>query len=132
MPRVYATTQDLTAELGYTPDNADQLLERASLLVDRLLIGARYATDDQGEPTDTDVADALERATVAQAAAWAEGHGSTFGGGGYDRATIGSVTLSNYAGSSSSQLEVDGVQVTPGTLSVLRVAGLLPVYPVLR
>lgn len=133
MARVYATSSDLAAYLGYTPSNADQLLGRASLVIDGLLIGAWYDTDTDDLPTEPEVAEALEDATVAQAAAWAEGHGSVYGGGGYDQVQIGSVQLARFKGGGSANTavtQVDGVQVAPAAVTALRVTGLLPVYPI--
>lgn len=70
MARVYATPEDWTASpygAGAAPEDAEARLARASLDVDRVLIGAVYATDSAGLPTSSVVAEALRDATIAQA-----------------------------------------------------------------
>jgi hypothetical protein len=54
------------------PVDADRLLSRASREIDKALLRAVYAVDDDGLPTDVDVAVALRDATCAQAAWWLE------------------------------------------------------------
>lgn len=58
----YATVQELTTALGYAPDNAQQLLDRATRDIDRLLLCARY------DAADVDVVAALKTATLEQVA----------------------------------------------------------------
>lgn len=71
MARVYATADDLAGWLGdYPPVNAVVLLTRASVDIDNVLVGAWYAVDDNGLPTDVNVADALKRAVCAQVESW--------------------------------------------------------------
>lgn len=66
---VYASEAELLAHLDGdpAPAHADRLLELASGLVDEMLVGAIYATDSGGLPTDSRVAGALKRATLLQA-----------------------------------------------------------------
>jgi len=59
----YATVEQLTAYLGRTPVNAQQLLDRASRDVDRALLCAIY------DPTDPAVVEVLKNATLEQVAA---------------------------------------------------------------
>lgn len=54
--------------LGYLPDNADQLLYRASRDVDRAVQTATYEVDDDDLPTDPVVLQALKEATIEQVA----------------------------------------------------------------
>jgi hypothetical protein len=61
--RVYALSTD--AWPTDPPANADLLLRTASRVVDELLIGRVYDVDSDGLPTDTDVAQALQDATVS-------------------------------------------------------------------
>jgi hypothetical protein len=58
----YATAGELAAFLGYTPEGADRLLDRASRDVDRALLCAVY------DATDTAVTGALKAATLEQVA----------------------------------------------------------------
>lgn len=69
---IYATSDDLEAwTQGDAPDNADQLLRRASSIITRAIQGAIYVTDDlTGLPTDVDQLAALSDAACAQAALW--------------------------------------------------------------
>lgn len=68
---VHATPAQLATWLGTdAPANAASLLRSASLLVDRALIGAVYATDSTGKATDAAVLTALADATCAQADTW--------------------------------------------------------------
>ncbi|MCW2639526.1 MAG: hypothetical protein JWP76_1832 [Dactylosporangium sp.] len=64
----YATVQDLTDELGFTPGNGQILLDRASRDVDRAINSAIYATDSTGQPTDPTITKALKEATLEQVA----------------------------------------------------------------
>jgi hypothetical protein len=69
---VHATAADLAAWTGEAaPAGADRLLRSASLLVDRELLTAVYATDADGRAVDLRVLVALRDATCAQAATWA-------------------------------------------------------------
>ncbi|MEE2041278.1 hypothetical protein Q8791_29040 [Nocardiopsis sp. CT-R113] len=100
--RRYATVEDLGAFLGpaaVVPEDAEQLLDQASEVVDELLLSARYAVDAAGMPTDPDVAEALARATCAQAVyiddsgdrtgAGSQWSSASLGGASYVRATGG-------------------------------------------
>lgn len=125
---VYATTGDLAEYLDTeAPANADRLLARASRVVDSLLIGARYATDEQDQPTDPTVVDALLDATVIQAAYWHHNGEPDQGSARYSSVSIGSVRLQG--GGAAAAGSVDGVEVAPGVVTVLQVPGLLPVSP---
>lgn len=62
----YATSTDLNDTLGYTPDNATVLLDRASRQIDRAIQCAVYDVDDNGDPTDATITAALLAATVEQ------------------------------------------------------------------
>ena len=69
MAPVYATPAELATWLGLAepPAGAVTALRDASLDVDRLLIGAVYATDADGKPTGERIAGILRDATCAQA-----------------------------------------------------------------
>lgn len=68
MAPVYATPADLAEWLGLPepPAGAARALRDASLDVDALLVGAVYAVDGDGAPTDERVADILMQATLHQ------------------------------------------------------------------
>lgn len=69
----YATVAELEAWLGQTPPaDAERLLDRASGLVDRATVAAVYKVDDQGAPTNPDMAATLRDATCAQVEYWIE------------------------------------------------------------
>jgi hypothetical protein len=72
---VYATTEQLETFLGYgeedtLPAKAGRWLVLASTLVRAATVTAVYDVDEDGAPTDTDVADAFANATCAQVSAW--------------------------------------------------------------
>lgn len=125
----YATLSDLTAWLGATPDdtaNATRLLTVASRRMDSVLIGAVYDVDDDGLPTDTDVAAVLRDAVCAQVEWWDE-TGDTSGtgaGGEWSSVSIGKVSLGAGNGVAGTPT---GRRYAPEALEILRVAGLLPV-----
>lgn len=127
----YATAAELVAYLGDEdpPANAATLLDRASVDVDSVLIGAWYAVDDDGLPTDAAVIEALSRATCAQVHYWMES-GNTSGvdtAGGWRDVSIGNVRLSRVAGGSGT--EGAGGEFAPAAAKILRLAGLLPIAP---
>lgn len=72
--RVYATPKDYGKYAEDEWDGEDELLEKrlrsASIEVESLTRLARYDTDDDGYPTDSDTADAFAEATVAIAEYW--------------------------------------------------------------
>lgn len=94
--RVYATTTDLANYLQAAPPlDAARLLADASRMLDaRVLAYCWYDVDDEGAPTDTDVAKAIGRAVCAQVAWWGEvGDSVGAAGVGYGNVAIGSVNL---------------------------------------
>lgn len=120
--RQYATTAEYAASPLTDGTTTDRALVAASLDVDTLLTTAVYATDANGLPTDTDVADAIRDATIAQAQyAAGLGDNANVGAGRITQAQIGSVSF---------QRRGSGGQDTPGRYSpqavqILRQAGLL-------
>lgn len=67
----YATLEDLQKYLGDDPGaGAQRQLERASDLVDAVLVGAIYDTDTSGDPTDAAVIASLRSAVCAQVEYW--------------------------------------------------------------
>lgn len=100
MPRVYATAADYETYTGETPPaDIDRLLQAASLMLDtRVLAYCRYDVDDQGAPSDSDVAAAVGRAVCAQVFWWGEvGDSTGAAGAGWASVSIGSVNLGGKA-----------------------------------
>lgn len=92
----YATTTDLANYLRAAPplDAAGLLADATTMLDTRVLAYCRYDVDDDGMPSDPDVAKAIARAVCAQVAWWDEVGDSTGAAGvGYGSVAIGSVNL---------------------------------------
>lgn len=125
MPRVYATTAQ--AWPTDPPANADLILRVASRVVDHLLVGRVYDVDTDSLPTDTDVAQALQDATVTIAHEMVD-QGTLDSGGAteWQSVSIGSVSLSGPIGSSN--LTVGGVPVPPTALIYLSDVGVRRVW----
>ena len=133
MAPVYATPADLAAWLGLQepPAGAVRALRDASLDVDVILVGAVYAVNDEGAPTDPKVADILMQATLYQAV-----HGSPELSGGQQ------------AAAGLKQVKIDGITYTRATdpvtgriiedpyseraVNLLWVEGLIPNHPMVR
>ncbi|MBE4783910.1 MULTISPECIES: hypothetical protein [Streptomyces] len=102
--RVYATTTQLANYLQAAPPlDAARLLLEASRLLDRdFLIPAVYDVDDDGLPTDAEVAAAFAEAVCAQVEFWEEVGPETDISGPLEGVTIGSVSLQYGAGDNRS------------------------------
>ncbi|MFF4738783.1 hypothetical protein ACFY2W_23300 [Streptomyces sp. NPDC001262] len=125
--RIYASPEQLTAWLGPgrpAPADAERLLVRASEDIDSALLTAIYAVDDDGDPLDPHIAQALADATCAQVE-WqlATGDDGTGAGGVWDSVSIGPVSLS---GRASRTTGASGVELAPRADRALRRAGLEP------
>ncbi|MFD3911203.1 hypothetical protein [Streptomyces sp. NPDC058603] len=125
MGRVYATPEQLATYTGTpTPEGVERLLARASEDVDAALLTAVYSVDDDGDPTDPAVADALAAAVCAQVEyQTAMGDDGTGAAGAWDSVSIGPVALS---GRTSGPPSASGVDLAPRAHRALRTAGLLP------
>jgi hypothetical protein len=123
--RVYATTGQLADYTGEDPPaDARKLLRRASRKVDQLLITAHYAVDEDGMPTDADVAAAMAEATCAQVEWWGE-TGDTAGTGAVAAlagSQIGTVKLAG--GNSAAGGGSGSIEYAPDAVAALRLAGL--------
>lgn len=101
----YATVRDYAAFLEEDPDSytapprLDADLESASQLVRRCTKTAVYQTDEDGIPTEPQVAEAFTAATCAQAEWFQEIGDNTGVGGFYNSMSIGSVALAGARGS---------------------------------
>lgn len=122
---IYAAPEDMPGR----PDNAEDVLLLASRLVYEATVTAFYRTTTDGMPADPAVRDLLRRATIAQAAHWADlDIDPTQGAAGVTskrQATsksIGSASVSYQAGSTSEQDQVAALT----TLCPIAVAILAP------
>lgn len=120
----YATSAEYAASPygGTAPSDIDNRLARASLDVDRMLIGRVYDTDPDTElPTDEKVAAALREATIAQAthvAAQESGASAAVAAIGF---ASGSIT---YAGDGAPGRPGTDDRDAPDALNILQLAGL--------
>ncbi|MFF3029144.1 hypothetical protein [Microbacterium sp. NPDC057944] len=130
--RVYAVLADYNevAEEEWTADDADTLHKRlraASVEVEKLTRRSRYATDEDGFPTDPDISDAFTEATCAIAEYWAITDDPT-GADTVDGAVkIGSVSLGTTSSSTENLSAIEKLQRRIGSraLDILTNAGLI-------
>ncbi|WP_406334353.1 hypothetical protein OG814_11820 [Streptomyces zaomyceticus] len=125
MGRVYATPEQLTEWTGRpAPADADRILARASEDIDDALLTALYDVDDNGMPTDPDVAQALTDATCAQVEyQQATGDDGTGAASRWDSVSIGPVSLSGRRQGAGTPGEAD---LADRARRALARAGLLP------
>lgn len=122
---VYATAADYAAYTGKpAPAGIDTVLARASERIDELLMTAVYDVDETTDlPTNPTDADAIMRATCAQAA-WSLAVGDQYGvAAAFSDVKIGSVSVKRAGGGGSGP-----ARHAPDAASILRTAGLLPGY----
>jgi len=127
---VYATPEELATWLGLDepPAGAVTALRDASLDVDRLLIGAVYATGADGRPTEQHVIDTLRDATCAQAAFKPKGSNVPAPEGGRPTSAKVDKVSTNFATNPVTG-EVIKEPYSQQALSLLRIAGLIPAHP---
>jgi hypothetical protein len=129
----YATVEELDAALGYTPNGAQRLLDRASRDIRRATKCAVYEVDDDDVPTDPVVLAAMKAACLEQVAYQLE-VGNTSGirhnmqPGVPSGTSAGSVDLSRgqSVGGNTERLPRIGEQVW----SILQAAQLVPQGPI--
>ncbi|WP_424861393.1 hypothetical protein [Streptomyces sp. MMS24-I29] len=121
----YATPEALATWLGSpAPADAERLIARAGEDIDSALLTAIYSVDDDGDPTDPEIAAALNSATCAQVEYWlAAGDDGTGAGGKWDSVSVGPVSLSGRAASTAG---ASGVELAPRAARALLRAGLTP------
>ena len=115
----YGTDEELEAYSA-----PDQLLAKASRLIDSVLVGATYSIGEDGLATDSKIKEAIKRATLAQAAFWKSGSGSQYGPSQYKDVSIGSVRLSGAQNGVTKKSDV-----APQAIYELTNVGLLPIRP---
>ena len=99
---MYATTTQLANALHEAPPlNSVQLLTDASRALDDALKTAVYDTDDDGMPTNADVAAAFAEAVCAIVEWWGETGDPVGADGGWDSVSAGPVSLSRGSGSTA-------------------------------
>lgn len=126
-PTAYATTADLARWLGDAPPaQSPRMLADASRVVDSVLVGARYAVDDEGLPTGDLVRAALRDATCAQVAAQGDPDGADDDDDRWTSVSIGSVSLTDNRARPAAP---DPTEPAREAIEVLRVAGLVPIRP---
>lgn len=125
--RVYATTTQLAEYLQTAPPlDAAQLLAAASKMLDALvLFTCCYDVDDDGMPTDEELAAAIGRAVCAQVAWWGEvGDSSGAAGVGWGSVAIGSVNLGGKTATSADGSDSAARQIAPQAWDELRAPDL--------
>jgi len=124
--RVYATSSDYVTYTGDEPPaKIDALLRRASAQVESHIRLAVYDVDDEGYPTDVDVADALRDATCAYAAYWNDTGDITGAEAVAGPVKIGSVQLGGTATGGASSRNVADTRRSDEAITILRNAGLI-------
>ncbi|MEU0236776.1 hypothetical protein ABZ234_03730 [Nocardiopsis sp. NPDC006198] len=131
MAPVYATPAELAEWLGLSepPAGATVALRDASLAIDGLLIGAVYATDADGKPTEQKVIDALRDAVCAQASFKPKGSNTPADPGGKLSAVKVDKVSKNFATDPTTGRVVEE-PYSSQAVSILRIEGLIPAHPV--
>lgn len=130
-PRVYATEAEYAEWLGVAtaPDGAEAALRRASMVIDQMLLSSHYETDDNGLPTDTDVAAALRDATTAQAE-YARANRDSLGVGAVQATSVSIGSLSYTRASGTGGTATGGAAAwSPVAWQILQRAGLTGLGP---
>ncbi|MFD4111617.1 hypothetical protein ACFWWU_36500 [Streptomyces sp. NPDC058650] len=129
---VYATTAEYDdfAEEPFEGDDVKlgKRLRSASIEVEKLTRRAVYETDEDGYPTDADVADAMSDATCAIVEYWDETDDPTGAEANAGAVKIGSVSLGTTSSAQSSESPHDRLLKRIGTrgVDILTNAGLIP------
>ncbi|QMV84091.1 hypothetical protein HW450_06760 [Corynebacterium hindlerae] len=131
--RIFCTREKLAEFVSEIPDDADVLLQLASLLAARETRAALYDTDPAGMPTDPDVIDAMAEAVAVQVREWVQSGVDPVAG---YLGTKGEVASSSIDGASVSFATKDSESVRlalsslcPMAVAVLADAGLVGGLP---
>lgn len=121
----YATVAELEEYTGVdTIDDAERKLDRASDLLDEVLVGVFYDVDASEDPTDATVIAAFRNAVCAQVEWWEETGDELGGLEQFSSVGIGSVSLVR---ANSATKGTPPGRLCARALAYLRVAGLTPV-----
>lgn len=123
-PGVYASVTQYRAWSGdaFTPDDlVSVMLQRASEAMDHYLIGAVYATDGNGMPTDAMLINVLVRATSAQCQFMLADNDPTGVKRQYSSTSMGGVSTSRVAAMTAMPFP----PLAPQAASILHAAGVL-------
>lgn len=129
--RVYATAADFTAvsedDWDGDPETLSKRLRAASVEVEKLTRRSIYETDDDGFPTDQDIADAFTEATCAIVEYWGQTDDPTGADVAAGAVKIGSVSLGTTSSSQDGLSAAEKLQRRIGSraLDVLTNAGLI-------
>ncbi|MDZ4046183.1 MAG: hypothetical protein U1E32_10455 [Rhodoglobus sp.] len=129
--RVYATAAEFNAVSEEPWDgDSDTLLKRlraGSVEVEKLTRRSRYHTDDDGFPTDPDIADAFTEATCAIAEYWGQTDDPTGAEAAAGAVKIGSVSLGTTSSNNDNLTERQKLERRIGTraIDILTNAGLI-------
>lgn len=122
---VYATAQEWVDYSGLSaePARAGYWLRRASRDIDVALFGAVYEVDDATQmPTDPDVVEAVQHATIEQADLLRTVDDPTGAKARWDSVSVGQVTYKRRSGGSGGS----EVKVAAAAADILFLAGLTP------
>lgn len=130
MMPVYATPEQFADFLDPdpVPANAARLLKNASRRLDGMLIGARYATDTDGMPTEQSVIDLFREAVCLQAQYIAALDDETGANANVSSQQVGRVVITR-----ALSLVGDGTpRVSPDMIELLRTSPLARIHPFVR
>lgn len=128
--RVYATVSDYVAYTNGSGVAVNQprvtfLLPRASVILDRALVGARYAVDPQGYPTDATLIDSLSKAVCEQVMFMLDMDDDTGVKARMDQVAVGGLSFHRTAGTAG----LAKIPLAPMALELLHLCGALPTAP---
>jgi len=130
--RVYATLADYEdfTDGDHEPASEDvtnATLRRASIVIDGLTRTSVYEVDEDGYPTDVDVAEAFKDATCAQMSYWDITDDVTGAESQMGPTRIGSVSFggSGASGNAQNGKSPASSRVSPEAIEILRNAGLI-------
>jgi hypothetical protein len=122
---VYATLtqyRDETRDTASSDAKVTDMLPRASLRLDEMLIGVVYTTDVMGAPTDAATAEVFKRATCAQAEFMIDQDDKTGAKRAYTNVSVGGVSYTRAQDSTGPAAD----RFAPEAVSILHTEGILP------